>query len=78
MILPKVTLVFLVLSHVKAGPEMSGGPGYSFEHWNQWRKIDDGLMCRNDEDCNWIDQKLHCKAEKLTGKISVRDKKKNP
>ena len=30
--------------------------GYSFKTWNRDRKAD-GMLCRNAEDCKWIDDK---------------------
>jgi len=32
---------------------------YNFETWNKWRQAD-GFLCRNDTDCNWLDDYLEC------------------
>ena len=37
---------------------------HDFDDWNEWRE-DDGLLCRNDNDCNWIDGRLYCKSYEL-------------
>merc|ERR1711971_357954 len=34
-------------------------PGYNFNTWNTWRKAD-GFLCRNDNDCTWLDNDLEC------------------
>jgi len=34
-------------------------PGYNFNQWKTWRKAD-GFLCRNDNDCNWLDRNLEC------------------
>lgn len=41
-----------------------GGHHYNYRQWNNWREID-GFMCRNDKDCNWIDQRLYCQDYEL-------------
>jgi len=41
-----------------------GGHRYGYNDWNRWREID-GFMCRNDNDCNWIDQRLYCQDYEL-------------
>ena len=33
-----------------------------FEKWND-RRLMDGLLCLNDSQCRWIDQKLRCKMD---------------
>ena len=33
-----------------------------FEIWNN-RRLMDGLLCQNDSECQWIDQKLRCKTD---------------
>merc|ERR1719322_189146 len=33
-----------------------------FERWNSQRLID-GLLCRNDSECSWLDRKLICKTD---------------
>lgn len=47
------------------------GGGYGFNEWNRWREID-GFMCRNDNDCNWIDNRLYCQDYELDFRPSVR------
>ena len=36
-----------------------GYPGYGFNDWNRWRQAD-GFLCRNDNDCRWLDRNLEC------------------
>ena len=31
--------------------------GWGFSDWNRWR-MEDGLLCRNDQDCSWLDPGL--------------------
>ena len=33
-----------------------GGREYSFDDWNEDRERD-GILCRNHDDCNWIDER---------------------
>jgi len=33
--------------------------GVNFNTWNRWRQAD-GFLCRNDNDCTWLDDKLEC------------------
>ena len=47
-----------------------GGHHYNYRQWNNWREID-GFMCRNDKDCNWIDQRLYCQDYELKFQPSV-------
>ena len=47
------------------------GGGWGFNDWNRWREID-GFMCRDDNDCNWIDQRLFCQDYELDFQPSVR------
>ena len=35
-----------------------GGREYSFDDWNEDRERD-GILCRNHDDCNWIDERYH-------------------
>ena len=30
-----------------------------FDEWEDWREID-GMLCRDDNDCNWLDPYLGC------------------
>ena len=45
-------------------------PTYGFTAWNTWRQAD-GFLCRNDNDCTWLDEKLYCNPN-VTGRINVR------
>ena len=36
---------------------------FQFDSWNNWRK-NDGFMCRDTNDCNWIDKNLYCQNNK--------------
>jgi len=36
-----------------------GGINYGFDDWNRYAQLD-GWVCRNDRDCQWIDQFLGC------------------
>ena len=44
--------------------------GYGFNDYNRWREID-GFMCRNNNDCNWIDDRLYCQDYELDFRPSV-------
>ena len=44
--------------------------GYGFNDWNRWREVD-GFLCRNTQDCNWIDQRLYCQDYELDFSPSV-------
>ena len=41
-----------------------GGRHYGYNDYNRWREID-GFLCRRNEDCNWIDQRLYCQDYEL-------------
>ena len=43
---------------------------YSFDDWNSWREVD-GFMCRDSEDCRWIDSSLYCQDYELDFQPSV-------
>ena len=47
-----------------------GGHQYGFNDWNRWREID-GFMCRDSNDCNWIDRNLYCQDYELDFQPSV-------
>lgn len=47
-----------------------GGYGYRFNDWNRWREID-GFLCRDSNDCNWIDSRLYCQDYELDFEPSV-------
>ena len=38
--------------------------GHNFDEWNRCR-IDDGILCRDSDDCTWIDSKLYCDENEL-------------
>ncbi|XP_040573869.1 uncharacterized protein [Lepeophtheirus salmonis] len=42
----------------------SNNMGYGFNDWNRWRQ-QDGFLCRNNNDCVWIDPSLECDDYKL-------------
>merc|ERR1712136_76834 len=37
---------------------------FDFDDWNDWREVD-GFLCRNNSDCNWVDEKLFCQDYEL-------------
>ena len=40
------------------------GGHWGYREWNNWREVD-GFMCRNNQDCNWIDPRLYCQDYEL-------------
>ena len=47
-------------------------PGYNFNQWENWRAAD-GFLCRNSNDCNWLDRNLECEPVRNFGwNINVR------
>jgi hypothetical protein len=48
------------------------GRGWGFNDWNRWREID-GFMCRDDNDCKWIDERLFCQDYEFDFQPSVSD-----
>ena len=38
--------------------------GYGFGSWNRWR-MEDGMLCRTSNDCQWLDSKLECDSYKF-------------
>ena len=47
-------------------------PGYNFNQWKIWREAD-GFLCRNSNDCNWLDRNLECEPVRNFGwNINVR------
>jgi len=40
------------------------GGHWGYREWNNWREVD-GFMCRNSQDCNWIDPRLYCQDYEL-------------
>lgn len=43
---------------------------FSFNDWNSWREVD-GMLCRNTNDCTWIDRQLYCQDYELDFSPSV-------
>ena len=39
--------------------------GWNFGDWDRWRR-EDGMLCRTDEDCSWLDPGLQCQGYELT------------
>jgi len=39
-------------------------PSYNFQNWNDWREAD-GFLCRNNDDCKWLDGNLNCEDYEL-------------
>ena len=35
-----------------------------FDDWNEWRE-NDGMLCRNEKDCEWINSHLYCNSYEL-------------
>ncbi len=44
--------------------------GYGFNDWNRWREAD-GFMCRDSNDCQWIDRRLYCQDYEMDFQPSV-------
>lgn len=40
-------------------------PNWGFGDWNRWRQAE-GMLCRNDNDCRWLDQNFQCSDYELT------------
>merc|ERR1719312_1533962 len=38
--------------------------GWGFNDWNRWRE-QDGHLCRNNNDCTWLDRNLQCEDYEL-------------
>merc|ERR1711887_456165 len=38
---------------------------FTYNSWNKWRQAD-GMLCRNDNDCNWVDEDLKCMSYNVT------------
>ena len=43
---------------------VSGEREFPFDEWNRLR-FEEGMLCRNDFDCSWIDDDFYCKKGKL-------------
>ena len=48
----------------KFGKRSWSRKSYEFNDWNDWREAD-GFLCRSDNDCQWIDQRLSCEDYEL-------------
>ena len=35
------------------------GGGWGWNDYNRWRQ-QDGMLCRNNQDCSWMDPSMHC------------------
>ena len=35
------------------------GGSWGFDDWDDWREAD-GMLCRNNDDCTWVDQRMQC------------------
>ena len=38
--------------------------GVTYEEFTEWRSVD-GLLCRGNKDCNWLDENLVCAQKPL-------------
>ena len=50
--------------HYGVHQHVSGDTEFTFDEWNRLR-YEDGMLCRNDFDCSWIDHGFYCKRGKL-------------
>ena len=48
----------------------SGRGNYGWDDYNKWREAE-GFLCRNNDDCNWVDEMLYCQDYELDFKPSV-------
>ena len=56
------------------------GFGGGLDDWNNWKEAD-GMLCRKDTDCNWLDRHMSCQDYELdfSPNVSLSKKvKKNP
>ena len=49
---------------IKVGDDSSEDFGFGFDDWNGWRE-NEGMLCRNNNDCNWIDQFMYCQDRQM-------------
>lgn len=40
------------------------GSRWGYRDYNNWREVD-GMLCRNTQDCDWIDRRLYCQDYEL-------------
>ena len=50
--------------HYGVHQHVSGDTEFTFDEWNRLR-YEEGMLCRNDFDCSWIDNGFYCKRGKL-------------
>ena len=46
------------------------GSRWGYRDYNNWREVD-GMLCRNTQDCDWIDRRLYCQDYELKFQPSV-------
>merc|ERR1712013_966626 len=51
--------------HIDLDIEEQGDDDYMFNDWDKWRQAD-GFMCRDDNDCNWLDEDLRCENYEMS------------
>ena len=44
--------------------------GWRFNDWNRWR-MEDGFLCRDDQDCMWLDNGLRCNDHKIDWSVTT-------
>ena len=42
----------------------NGFGGYGINDWNSWREAD-GMLCRKNSDCSWLDPHMYCQDYEL-------------
>ena len=45
------------------------GGGWGWNDYNRWRQ-EDGMLCRNNQDCTWMDPSMHCEDYELDFNIN--------
>ena len=45
------------------------GGGWGWNDYNRWRQ-QDGMLCRNSQDCTWMDPSMHCEDYEIDFDIS--------
>ena len=53
----------------------NNGFGGGFNDWNDWREAD-GMLCRKNSDCNWLDRNMYCQDYELNFSPNVIFSKK--
>jgi hypothetical protein len=43
---------------------------YNFDDWKRWQEAD-GLLCRTNSDCGWIENSLQCERDDLPSNFNV-------